>query len=113
MKTEDALMMSEKYINKENASECILKLQALLDGKTLQFNDCGHWYDVSASTASIAPSELLKMRIKPELKTAWYRVAESTLGLMLCNNEWDESLIRQNCGFKRWIDERITYEVAE
>ena len=112
MKTEDALMMGDKYINKNNAIECILKLQALLDGKTLQFNDCGHWYDVSASAASIDPSDLLKMRIKPEPKTAWYRVAETNFGPITANSKEDE-IIMQASGFKRWLTDRITYEVTE
>jgi len=114
MKTEEALMMGDKYINKNNAIECILKLQALLDGKTLQFNDCGHWYDVPASAASIAPSELLKMRIKPEPKTAWYRVAETDFGTITVNNVDDELILAEPLhGFKRWLTERVTYEVKE
>lgn len=101
-------------MNKDNAHLYLPLVQALAEGKTIQFKrsvENSPWCDCMGSEFSFGDSPE-KYRIKPEPKTAWYRVAESTLGLMLCNNERDESLIEHNPGFKRWF-ERVTYEVTE
>ena len=109
MKTEEALMMKDGSISKDNAAECIRKLQALLDGKTLQFNDCGHWYDAT----SISPHELLKARVKPEPVTAWYRVAEFKKGVVVVESDEQESSYKRHLEFIRWLTDRVTYEVTE
>ena len=96
-------------MNRDNAHLYLPLVQALAEGKTIQLVDDGRWSDCG-NLEFIYPAD--QYRIKPEPKTAWYRVAESTLGLMLCDNERDESLIEHNPGFKRWF-ERVTYEVTE
>ena len=98
-------------MNKTNAHLYLPLVQALAEGKTIEKKLREDLWAPISEIEFLSGSE--NYRIKPEPKTAWYLVAESTLGLMLCNNERDESLIRQNSGFKRWLTERVTYEVTE
>ena len=100
-------------MNRDNAHLYLPLVQALAEGKTIQYSNKNYphyaWKTLDDFTLDGEPD---CYRIKPEPKTAWYRVAETTLGLMLCNNERDESLIEHNPGFKRWLD-TVTYEVTE
>ena len=97
-------------MNRDNAHLYLPLVQALAEGKTIQIKENRGWRDIGEAVLTCDPS---RYRIKPEPKTAWYRVAETTLGLIVCNNAMDASLIEYSQTFKRWIDERIQCDVTE
>ena len=96
-------------MNKDNAHLYLPLVQALAEGKTIQLVDDGRWSDCG-NLEFMYPAD--HYRIKPEPKTAWYRVAETNFGPITANSKEDE-IIMQASGFKRWLTDRITYEVTE
>ena len=49
--------------------------QAMADGKTIQTADCGYWYDLAGVSSFDLHKSPANYRVKPEEKTAGYRVA--------------------------------------
>ena len=100
-------------MNKDNAHLYLPLVQALAEGKTIQYANKNYpntgWKTLDDFTLAGDPD---CYRIKPEPKTAWYRVAETTYGPTTANNEADEHALTRN-GFKRWLTDRIHYEVTE
>lgn len=96
-------------MNKTNDHLYLPLVQALAEGKEIEMIGSSGWVTLQDFVMLEAPYQY---RIKPEPKTAWYRVAETTLGLIVSNNARDEPLIEYSQTFKRWLD-TITYEVTE
>ena len=102
-------------MNKDNAHLYLPLVQALADGKVIQRNEHWGWADINDPALTCDPS---KYRIKPEPKMAWYRVAELNGENCIVPNstvfsEGDEENLSLRPYFKRWLTERITYEVTE
>jgi hypothetical protein len=103
-------------MNKDNAKDFLPLVQALAEGKTIQFkgidNDTfedivgEHWFD----------DEATEYRIKPEPKKEWIRVGKWNVGTsMRCyaSCEEDETRLQNIEYFGGWITDRIEYELPE
>ena len=106
-------------MNKDNAAQFLPLVQALAEGKTLQFKpEHGKWYDLAAPVFNSAPEQY---RIKPEPKfTARYKryvyspykagvtSSPSTPYEVHILNEFDGynviSPVEKGRGFISWID---------
>lgn len=99
-------------MNKDNAKDYLPLVQALAEGKTIQWRFLGEWKDLSVMDLTQDPSTY---RIKPEPKKGWYRVAD----IRLPNGEPFVSIAGTGRvdgfdslpGFVRWLTDRIEYEV--
>ena len=59
-------------MNKDNAAQFLPLVQALADGKTIQYNDAGTWFDMAGESVAFG-NEISHYRIKPEPQevTVW------------------------------------------
>lgn len=98
-------------MNRDNAHLYLPLVQALADGRTIEiFNSfTGEW---EPDIYTMFAGDIKDYRIKPEPKTAWYRVADTDFGPCTVNSDLTERLAGGS-GFKRWLTERVTYEVTE
>lgn len=97
--------------------------QALADGKTLQIceekahlKDIDVWIDIGYGEAigRLCFISLDKLRIKPEPKKGWYRVALFKNGTATAETEYQEERFTKNFpSFIRWLTDRIEYELPE
>jgi len=98
-------------MNASNAKDYLPLVQALAEGKTIQSNHNGEWFDLP-SPSFCDPISLY--RIKPEPKKGWYRVVLFKNGTTTAEDEdqekrWSEN----NPNFVRWLTDRIEYELPE
>ena len=104
-------------MNKDNAKDFLPLVQALADGKTIQFLGYDNvWYD--ELTNLVFSSTPNRYRIKPEPKKAWYRVA-------LCANTFNGTRVIYTTtvesevdeldvpDFIKWLTDRIEYVLPE
>lgn len=110
-------------MNKENAKEFLPLVQALAEGKTIQFELAdGTWSDLNRVDFTESPSEY---RIKPEQKKDWVRLA-----LLKDEKEYFSGIAYKDIGesedeiingledlycahFIRWLTDRIEYTLPE
>ena len=110
-------------MNQEQAKAWLPLIQAVAEGKTLQrpiieadgmtFKKVWHDCEIQDEIMSIDPKHL---RIKPEPKKQWYRVA---LLKSSCGHVWTDTFeggteqIEKEPQFVRWLTYRIEYELPE
>lgn len=101
-------------MNKDNAKDYLPLVQALAEGKTLQYVVLGKWFDLQDENLEhFRPAAL---RIKPEPVKGWYRVARfrqvpGLSHMALVQTERGESLTMGQPDFVEWLTDRIEYEV--
>ena len=102
-------------MNKDNAKDYLPLVQALAEGKTIEYRDSDDaWIDCESPTFNQHSS---RYRIKPEPKKAWYRVALIKDG----GGYWTKAIgcedynfmDDKNVTFIRWLTDRIEYELPE
>ena len=104
-------------MNRDNAHLYLPLVQALADGRTIEIFDSftGEW---EPDIYPMFVGDVKDYRIKPEPKTAWYRVGQAR-GIKnnvdcFCVTEKDGENCWENLpNFIRWLTERVTYEVTE
>lgn len=107
-------------MNASNAHLFLPLVVALAEGKKLQFDESGiegevNWIDANELSFHHHPTFY---RIKPEIKTAWYRVAEyywnpTTKYVTTVFTDEMEREYQECKTFIRWLTERIPYEVSK
>lgn len=106
-------------MNQEQAKAWLPLIQAVAEGKTIQLNDfdwiegqIGHkWSDVGAIDFT---KSVIRYRIKPEPRKAWYRVVLFRNGTTTAETEYEEKRWSENNpNFVRWLTDRIEYELPE
>lgn len=112
-------------MNKDNAHLYLSLVQALAEGKILQEKCVVARGKIYMSYGWIDTQQLnidktaCCYRIKPEPKTAWYRVAElkgdeDDMPVNMVWNEGGEREVENNKKtFVRWLTKRLEYEVTE
>lgn len=101
-------------MNKDNAKDYLPLVQALAEGKTIQYKlDYDGWSDIACPNFD---EEANNYRIKPEPKKCWYRVAlwSGTLGcrmVTLAISDYEEKQCEDQHDFIRWLTDRIEYEL--
>lgn len=73
-------------MNKNNAAAYLPLVQALADGKTIQYIDCGHWYDCNEDDGVLFSSGPSIYRIKPE-EDHWGTSGAFAYGISLAKEE--------------------------
>lgn len=106
-------------MDKSNAHLFLPLVVAMAEGKTIQVNhslrEGGNWVDSDCVYFNSLPKYY---RIKPEIETAWYRVAEyhwngKEKRVALASTVEEEKSYSECKTFIRWLTERITYEVSK
>ena len=102
-------------MNKDQAAKMLPIIKQIAEGKTIQKRIGGEWVSLAYVEFFIDADNY---RIKPEPKMAWYRVAElNGVDWIVPNatafSESTEENLALRPYFKRWLTERITYEVTE
>lgn len=107
-------------MNKENAKDYLPLVQALAEGKTIEFlkegktieslNLNAQWEDCICPSFNQMP---VYYRIKKEEPKSWYRVCLTTQGAMAASSEKQEEVISNFPIFVRWLTGRIEYELPE
>lgn len=92
--------------------------QAMADGKTIQFSDGGHWYDVVGGCMVDTAQFPSNYRIAPEVKKGKYRVAftKEYLGqscLILVETEAEEQRVEKAHYFIKWLTNWVEYTYEE
>jgi hypothetical protein len=101
-------------ITKENAHLYIPHLQALSEGKDIQFlasSNNNHWVNVGNAINFSLPPEYY--RVNPDKK--WCRIgllrsADQTPYTIKISDVRDETMISTHVRFVRWLTDRIEYE---
>lgn len=96
-------------MNKDNAHLFLPLVQALADGKTLQLNIQGRWYDVYKLTFECDPKDY---RIKPEpiRREVWVHEKDATKALLSTVYNTTPSMIswlERNGYRKMWVVEEV------
>jgi hypothetical protein len=106
-------------MNKDQAAKMLPIIKQIAEGKTIQKRIGGEWVSLAYVEFFIDADNY---RIKPELKTAWYRVAEMRgsphaktpiYNVTTVSTERDERWLTGNDGFIKWLSARVIYEVTE
>src|SRR5574343_1381829 len=114
-------------MNQEQAKAWLPLIQAAAEGKTLQKaiykfaqdsqgKDIYKWSDDFYELKELFSLNLGYIRIKPEPKKQWYRVA---LLKSSCGHVWTDTIkgrieqIEKEPQFVRWLTDRIEYELPE
>ena len=112
-------------MNKEQAKAWLPLIQAVADGKTLQKaiykfaqdsqgKDIYEWSDDFYELKELFNLELEFIRIKPEPKKAWCRMALFKSGTLVTLYDGDDEQAWQSkSNFVRWLTDRIEYELPE
>lgn len=105
-------------MNQEQAKKWLPLIQALADGKALQCKTLsGGWANCLGGDMTIVTFKSPEnIRIKPEPKKEWVRVALLKSGpghRAFAYNEWSEVNIETDIFFGGWLTERIEYELPE
>lgn len=102
-------------MNKHNAKDYLPFVQALAEGKTLQFRAFpDQWHDMADGMLfeSLDPD---RWRIKPDPVKGWYRVALMGEGITYWTLPIDSDSEEERAPglryFIRWLTDRIEYEV--
>lgn len=100
-------------MNKDNAREYLPLVQALAEGKTLQFGALNNWFDLrNENLEHFRPCDL---RIKPEPVKVWYRVAlmgvPASYYTYTADGVATEAQVESMSDFVRWLTDRAEYEV--
>lgn len=108
-------------MNKDTAKDYLPLVQALAEGKTIQWmNMAGEWHDQIVETSFSASAD--RYRIKPEPKKQWCRVAlkkfadndcDREFYTWSCDDEHEESAEKNCPEFVRWLTDRIEYTLPE
>lgn len=106
-------------MNKDTAKDYLPLLQALAEGKTIQWvSDGGVWVDPSSSDKELffthAPS---RYRIKSEPKKQSYRISlhkdKDEFYTTTADNENEERRLLESDTFIEWLTDRIEYTLPE
>lgn len=99
------------------AAEWAKLFQAMAEGKTIQFADCGHWYDLTeANFFDFRFSR--NYRVAPEIKKGKYRVAaldtkDGYVPTTAVNDEKYAAELESSPYFVKWLTYWVEYSYEE
>lgn len=103
-------------MNKDNARDYLPLVQALAEGKTIQFKESNNeWFDVEFPNFML---DFNRYRIKPEPKKQSFRVAlfkdhKESIYYHDTTEKVNDKIIERTTNFVRWLTDRIEYELPE